>query len=55
MGKKPVPPNPYRTEWAIHYSAEWSKKHPNTKGTIFAINQEIKRLEKKAKLRGKKK
>lgn len=54
MGKKPVPPNPYRTEWAIHYSRAWDEKHPNTANTIRDINHEIKRLEKKAKLKVKK-
>jgi len=47
MGKKPVPPNPSRTEWAIHRSADWDKKNPDTKNTIYNINREIKRLERK--------
>lgn len=47
MGKKPVPPNPSRVEWAIHRSAEWDKSHPDTRNTIRDINREIKRLERK--------
>jgi len=38
---KQVPKSEARVEWAIHHSAEWDKKHPDTKNTISNINKEI--------------